>query len=211
MPGTLFWDVDTQVDFMEPGGALSVPGAEEIVENLGRLTRHARRMGLRRAGSVDHHDPSDAELSLEPDFTVTYPPHCLAGTPGAAKVPATRPENPLWVPSHPIAAPALAAQVRAHPGEVLLQKQRFDVFSNPNSCTVLRALDPERVVIYGVATDVCDKYVVEGLLDLGGYEIWFVEDAARAIRAAEVPALLESWARRGVRIVTTDEALQLTK
>ena len=31
MAGTIFWDVDTQVDFMLPTGKLYVPGAEQIV------------------------------------------------------------------------------------------------------------------------------------------------------------------------------------
>lgn len=30
----LFWDVDTQFDFMHPAGKLYVPGAETIIENL---------------------------------------------------------------------------------------------------------------------------------------------------------------------------------
>jgi nicotinamidase/pyrazinamidase len=207
MPHTLFWDVDTQVDFMDPSGALYVPGAETIVPNLEHLTDHMRRMGIHRGGSVDYHSPDDPELSRSPDWSETYPPHCLAGTPGAAKIPATAPTNPLWIASNPVPSPSLAAQVRSHVGEVLLQKQRFDVFSNPNVCTVLRALAPERVVVYGVATDVCDRYAVEGFLMLGGLEIWFVEDAARAIRQDAVPALLVRWRDAGVRIVTTEEVL----
>jgi nicotinamidase/pyrazinamidase len=211
MAGILFWDVDTQVDFMDPSGALYVPGAETIVANLETLTLHARRSGIDRAGSVDHHAPDDPEFSDRPDFRETYPPHCVAGTPGAAKIAATAPQNPLWVPSNPVPAPALAAQVRNHRGEVFLQKQRFDVFSNPNSCTVLRAYDPSRIVVYGVALDVCARYAVEGFLTLGRLEVWLVEDAAKAIRAETAPGLLEEWRRRGVRIARTDEVLELTR
>lgn len=211
MPGTLFWDVDTQVDFMDPAGALYIPGAETIAGSLDRLTRHARRMGLMRGGSVDHHSARDPEISSQPDFKETYPPHCLAGTPGAAKIKATQPENPLWIPSHPIPAPFLAAQVRGHRGEVFLQKQRFDVFSNPNTPTVVRAFDPDRVVVYGVALDVCDRYAIEGFLSMGGFEVWLVQDAARAIRPGEVPSLLDDWRGRGVRVVDTQEAVALTR
>ena len=211
MAGTLFWDVDTQVDFMDPSGSMYVPGAETIVAHLEALTLHAKRMGIGRAGSVEHHAPDDPELSSRPDFASTYPPHCLAGPSGAAKIPATQPQNPLWVPSNPVPAPALAARIRSHPGEVFLQKQRFDVFSNPNVCTVLRAYGPTRVVVYGVALDVGDRHAVEGLLTLGDWEVWFVEDAARAIRPESAPALIEDWRRRGVRVVSTAEALELTR
>ncbi len=203
---TLFWDADTQVDFMAPSGALYVPGAETIVPNLERLTLHARHMGVGRAGSVAHHEPGD-EGEPGPDGSGPYPPHCVAGTPGAAKIPATAPLNPLWVPSNPIPCPALAAEVRDHDGEVFLLKQRFDVFSNPNACTVLRALDPDRIVVYGVALDVSGRHAVEGFLRLGGAEIWLVEDAAKAVRPEAAPALLDSWRRLGVRVATTEEVL----
>ncbi len=209
MPGTLFWDVDTQVDFMDRRGALYVPGAETIVPNLERLTLHARKMGLSLAGSVDHHSRDDPEISEHPDFRATYPLHCIAGTPGAAKIPATRPVNPLWIATNPIAAPTLAAQVRQHPGEVILQKQRFDVFSNPNTPTVIRALAPRRVVVYGVALDVCDRYAIEGFLRMGESEVWLVEDAVKAIRPEVVPDLLADWRRRGLRVVTTEGALEI--
>jgi len=39
--GVLFWDVDTQVDFMRADGKLYVPEAESLVPNLKRLTDHA--------------------------------------------------------------------------------------------------------------------------------------------------------------------------
>jgi len=52
-PEILFWDVDTQVDFMRESGALYVPGAEEIVPTLGRLTDSARRAGVPVIASAD--------------------------------------------------------------------------------------------------------------------------------------------------------------
>ncbi len=211
MADTLFWDVDTQVDFMDPAGAPYVPRAETIVANLEKLTLHAKRMGIARAGSVDHHAPADPEDSDRPDLGEPYPPHCLAGTPGAAKIAATSPQNPLWIPPSPVPAPALAAQIRNHPGEVFLLKHKFDVFSNPNTCTVLRAYGPSRIVVYGVALDVAVRHAVEGFLTLTGWEIWLVEDAVKAVRPEAAADLLDDWRGRGVRTVSTDEALDLTR
>ncbi len=39
----IFWDVDTQADFMLPGGRLYVPGAEKLIPNLKLLTDQARK------------------------------------------------------------------------------------------------------------------------------------------------------------------------
>ena len=89
-PPLLFWDVDTQVDFMKEDGKLYVEGAEEIIPNLERLTEAARRLELPVVASADEHVPEDDELSDDPDFEDTYPPHCMKGTRGQEKIPQTR-------------------------------------------------------------------------------------------------------------------------
>jgi nicotinamidase/pyrazinamidase len=206
MGDLVFWDVDTQVDFMSPAGALSIAGAGEIEDNLRRLTAYAREHAIRIVASVDFHTPGDAELSAEPDFLETFPPHCLRGTPGQAKVDATAPLDPLWIDSDPEPRDELVARVLAHGGEIVFRKQRFDVFSNPNVEPVLEALDPDEVVLYGVALDVCDAHAIEGLLSRGR-AVTLVEDAARAIDPARGRALVEGWRGRGVRVVSTEDVL----
>jgi nicotinamidase/pyrazinamidase len=206
MGAAVFWDVDTQVDFMEPGAALYIPGAELLVDNLRVLTEFARANSIRVIGSVDYHDPSDAELSVAPDFHDTFPPHCLKGTEGQRKIAATAPLDPLWIDSEPWSREELAAAVLAHSGELIFRKQRFDVFSNPNVDTVLEVLDPSDIVLYGVALDVCDAHAIEGLL-ARGRAIHLVEDAVRAIDAGRGERLLADWTNRGVVLVTTSDVL----
>jgi nicotinamidase/pyrazinamidase len=203
---TLFWDVDTQVDFMHADGKLYVPDAEEIIPTLSALTDYAHRRGIRIVASADDHVPGHRELSTTPDFKTTFPDHCMRGTPGQRKIPETTLQDPLVIEPEPDAS--LAAKLRAHDGDLLLHKHWFDVFTNANVPTVLAELRPTRVVLYGVATDVCDKYAVEGLLEQAPQaEISFVVDAARAIHADTVDDLLEGWRRRGVRMVTSAEIL----
>ncbi|HEY8369369.1 MAG TPA: isochorismatase family protein [Thermodesulfobacteriota bacterium] len=204
---TIFWDVDTQVDFMMPDGKLYVPGAERLLSNLAALTEYARREGVRIVASADAHELHHRELTPPPDFRSTFPPHCLRGTPGAEKVPATAPRNPLVIESRPYPPDELAESVRRHTGEIVLLKEEFDVFTNPNVGVVLDTLAPEAVVVYGVALDVCDRYAVEGLLARGGLAIAVVEDAVAPIRADEGARLLEAWRERGVRIVSTADVL----
>ena len=80
----IFWDVDTQRDFMDPGGKLYIPGAERIKPNLKRLTDYAHERRYHIVASSDDHVPGHRELSNEPDFEETFPEHCMRGTPGAA-------------------------------------------------------------------------------------------------------------------------------
>ena len=91
----ILWDVDTQFDFMLPVGKLYVPGAEETVPAMKRLVDAARAAGIVHVASADDHELTDAEISTEPDFVTTYPPHCLRGTRGARKIPETDQEDPV--------------------------------------------------------------------------------------------------------------------
>jgi hypothetical protein len=60
----LLWDVDTQVDFLFPGGRLYVPGAESILPSLARLTAYARERHCPLISSVCAHRPGDPELNI---------------------------------------------------------------------------------------------------------------------------------------------------
>jgi nicotinamidase/pyrazinamidase len=204
---TIFWDVDTQHDFMDADGRLYVPGAEEIKGALARLTAHAHERGIRIVASADDHEPGHRELSAAPDFRETFPEHCMRGTRGAEKIAETTLLAPLVVEPPPVPAEAFARQVAAHDGHILIRKHWFDVFTNPNAEVVLRALAPETVVVYGVALDVCNRYAIEGMLARGVRRIVAVTDATRAIHADEAPALLEGWRARGVRLATTEDVL----
>ena len=59
----IFWDVDTQRDFMDADGKLYVPDAEAIKGNLDRLTRYAHVRGIRIVATADDHVPGHRELS----------------------------------------------------------------------------------------------------------------------------------------------------
>ncbi len=207
MPGTVFWDVDTQRDFMLAGGALYIQGSEAILDNLERLTSFARTRGIRIVASVDSHTLEDEEISTTPDFVETFPPHCLEGTPGAEKVDQTASVDPLWIDPAPIAPESLRKAVLEHRGEIVFRKQRFDVFTNANVDTVLDVLDPDEIVVYGVALDVCDYYAIEGLLGRGR-RLTLVVDAVRAIDASKGARLIDDWRVRGVHMVSTAELVQ---
>ena len=207
MTTRVFWDVDTQVDFMRPDGKLYVGGAETIVSNLATLTRFAHETGIRIVASSDNHDPTDDELSDAPDFSDTFPPHCLRGTPGQARIPETALRDALAVePEDPCAS--VLERLDGHTGDVLFHKHYFDVFTNPNVEPVVNALGVDEVVLYGVALDVCNRYAVEGLLSRHPeIALTVVTDAVRAIDEDNRDDLLGDWQRRGVALVRTAEVV----
>jgi nicotinamidase/pyrazinamidase len=206
-PETLFWDVDTQVDFMQPNGALYVPGAEEIVPALERLTQAARRFGLPVVMSADDHETTDAEISDAPDFATTYPAHCMRGTPGRQRIAATRRPEALVLGHRELPVAELRRRLAAAGDAVLLLKKTVDVFSNPNTENVVRALSPRRIVVYGVALDVCNERAVEGLWRRGYHRLTVVTDATRALDVEKGRALLDDWKARGIELATSDEVV----
>ena len=200
---TILWDVDTQVDFMLPDGKLYVPGAEETVPAMRRLVEAAREAGIVHVASADDHELTDPEISVTPDFENTYPPHCLRGTRGARKIDETELANPFpfsLVPYPPGLVPGLVAEHR----EILLLKKNFNVFTNPNTDALLDALDPAEIIVFGVATDVCDDAAIRGFLQRGR-RVRFVEDAARGLDEERVAACTAEWRRAGVQFTTADE------
>jgi nicotinamidase/pyrazinamidase len=202
----VLWDVDTQVDFMEPDGKLYVPGAAEIAPALGRLVEAGRAAGVVHVASADDHELTDPEISAEPDWTSTYPPHCLRGTRGAARIAETEQRDPLplsLVPFPPGLVPGLVEGRR----EILLLKKSFDVFTNPNTDVLLDVLDPEEIVVFGVATDVCDDAAIRGLLRRGR-RVVFVEDAAKGLDETRTAACLDAWRAAGVGFSTVEEVVR---
>src|SRR5919201_3225475 len=171
MAGSALWDVDTQIDFVHATGKLAVPRAEEVVPAMKRLVDAARAAGIPHVASADDHELTDAEISDEPDFETTYPPHCLRGTRGARKIDETDQEDPVPIGLEPLPDKFLRGR------EFLLLKKNFDVFTNPNTERLLELLDPDHVVLFGVATEVCDDAAIRGLL-AHGRRVRFVEDAA---------------------------------
>ena len=200
MSGTILWDVDTQVDFMLPEGKLYVPGAEETAPAMRRLVEAARAAGIPHVASSDDHELTDDEISDSPDFQTTYPPHCLRGTRGARKVPETEQEDPVPIGLEPLAEHWLQGR------EFLLLKKHFDVFTNPNTERLLGRLDPDEVILFGVATDVCDDATIRRLLDRGR-RVRFVEDAARGLDEGRVATCTAAWRERGVEFITCNEVV----
>ena len=196
----ILWDVDTQADFMQPGGRLYVPGAEETVPAMARLVAAAREAGLVHVASADDHELTDAEISDAPDFERTFPPHCLRGTRGARKIGETEQVDPVPLGLEPVPERYLRGR------EFLLLKKSVDVFTNPNADLLLDRLDPSEVVLFGVATDVCDDAAILGLR-ARDRRVRFVEDAARGLDRARSAACTDAWRALGVGFTSVEEVV----
>jgi nicotinamidase/pyrazinamidase len=196
MSTVLFWDVDTQVDFMYPEGKLYVPLAGKIIDNVRRLTNFAVQQGIPIIASTDAH------LASDPEFR-DYPPHCLAGTPGQKKVSGTVLANHYVVPNRKVDLPRnLSAYA-----QIIIEKQTIDVFTNPNMEDLLQQFGRDReIVLYGVVTEICVDRAARGLIQRG-YRVHLVRDAIQHLDAAKARATVKEVQHHGGQILTTDEVL----
>lgn len=78
--------VDLQSDFVQ-GGSLPVPNGLQVAAQVARHIRHFKTEYQFVVASRDYHEDPQNHFSASPDYTNTWPPHCVIGTPGAAFVP----------------------------------------------------------------------------------------------------------------------------
>jgi nicotinamidase/pyrazinamidase len=185
-------DIDTQLDFLVPAGALYAPGAETIAANLKELTRLAAETGSVIISSVD------AQTEDDPEFR-DWKPHCVIGTAGQQKLSTTLLSKPYTLGDRD---PLDETKVR-EAQQIIVEKQVVDCFANPNFSKLLDLVGPARFLVYGVVTEVCVFYAARGLLK-AGYEVELVEDAIWPFSAAAGQKAMAELSASGARRTTTE-------
>jgi nicotinamidase/pyrazinamidase len=192
---TVVFDIDTQRDFMEPGGGLYVPGAETIIPAVRRVLEAARDCRVPVLASLDAHAARDPEFAA-------FPPHCVVGTRGQEKLPATV-LGPFRV------VPNVPQPLELRDGETLqLEKQSLSVLDHANIDAALAALRPDLAVVVGVATEFCVRAVALGLRSRG-IDVAVVVDAVRAVDSSAGERALAEVRAAGGRTIVLTEAVRL--
>jgi nicotinamidase/pyrazinamidase len=195
----VFWEVDTQKDFMLPGGKLYVPGAERLLPNIQKLTDAARQGRVFLVSHGCYHAQDDPEFA-------TFPPHCVKGTAGAAFVPEALTGNVVTVPNEPAAAlPPDLSQYQ----QILLEKQTLDIFASLHADELLARLDPAtKFVVFGVVTEFCVRFAAKGLLDRGR-RVSVVQDAIETLNPQDGERTISELQASGADFISTGQALEL--
>lgn len=210
----VFVDIDTQVDFVDADANLPVPGAEDIRENLAIMTEYATSpaidAGVIKTADWHTHETEEIVFDGSEDFETTFPPHCMAGHPGAEFIPETQHDEYgrlNWMGVEDKHEPDRACIVdifarKLEEGEtVVILKDKFDVFEgNPLTSRVIDELDPDHATVYGVAGDVCVAQAVDGLLERG-INVTVVRDAIASLDEAPI----DEWVDRGVNLAKTSD------
>lgn len=193
----ILWEVDTQADFMLPGGRLYVPGAERLIPNIRRLTDAARRGHVLLISHGCIHTTDDPEFQQ-------FPPHCVEGTAGAEFIPEARTEKMAVVSNHPSSSlPSDFSKLH----QLHLHKQTLDVFESRHAHSLVGRLPRHaEIFVFGVVTEYCVRFAAKGLLDRGR-KVSLITDAIETLNLEESRKTLSELQALGAQLVTTDQVL----
>jgi nicotinamidase/pyrazinamidase len=187
----VFIDVDTQVDFVFPAGALYVPGAEKILPAIAALNRYAVENDVPLISTMDAHSENDPEFAH-------WPAHCVVGTVGQTKPAQTLIGTRMVIPAKAAEIEGFNAQ------QIVLEKVTTNCFDNPNLSAMLEALSADCYVVYGVVTEICVKFAALGLLRTGA-RVEVVTDGVRHLSESKRDAMLSEFAAGGGVLTTVSE------
>ena len=192
---TVFVDIDTQFDFMDSRGNLYVPGAEDIIDNIKKLFDYAKEHKIKILSSIDAHTVDDPEFNL-------FPAHCVKGTPGNQKIEASTCNDNITIENR---EQEITESIMDH-DQIIVESQTFDIFESTNTDKIVKKLDVQNFVVFGVATDYCVKAAVLGLLKRG-YNVSLVTDATTAITIKGEEQSLNEMKDAGAVYTTTKDVI----
>src|SRR6476660_99124 len=195
----VFWEVDTQKDFMLPGGKLYVPGAEKLLPNIRRLTDAARQGRVFLVSHGCYHTKDDPEFAI-------FPPHCVQRTLGANLVPEALTDKVVTVPNDPAASlPDDLSRYQQH----LLAQQTLNIFESRHADQLVERLGPNvEFVVFGVVTEFCVRFAAKGLLERGR-RVSVVRDAIETLNSEDGKRAVAELQALGATFITTEQALTL--
>lgn len=221
---TILIDVDTQYDFCHPQGALFVKGADRLGNSFQQLTARGVAVGAPIVGSVDSHAFDAWEFAEAPEpgphgERPGFPPHCVKGTEGWLKMPGTLAPRFRYIPNVPLKDDLLIPMITRHyPQQILLEKEVYSLFANPNAARILDQLlqgeQNPRFIVYGIALDYCVRAAALGLIDflkersLEG-DVLLCTDATASVVPENGEQAFGECQLHGVKLISTHEALAL--
>lgn len=135
--------IDMLEDFVRPGAPLEVPDNRKILPAVRRRIAQARKKGELVVYVCDAHRKNDPEFSR-----MGWPPHAVAGSPGAAVIEPISPE----------------------PGDVIVEKKSYSGFHRTALSSVLRRHGVRRLALSGCVTNICILYISYEAV-VRGYEV----------------------------------------
>lgn len=177
--------VDVQNDFL-PGGSLAVADGDAVVPVLNEYLRHFTASQLGIYATRDWHPDDHCSFREQGG---PWPPHCLAGSEGAAFC------KDLALPPETVVISKATRQDR----------DAYSGFQDTDLAERCRRAGQQRLFIGGLATDYC---VLNTVLDAlkEGFEVCLLTDAIRAVNmsAGDGEQAVNKMCRQSAQPITID-------
>ena len=152
--------VDIQYDFL-PGGSLGVPDGDRVIPVLNKYIKRFQNADMPVYASRDWHPADHSSFKQQGG---PWPPHCVAGTPGAEF------DSRLELPENAV---IISKATR-------IDKEAYSSLDDTGLDQKLKQQSIKRLFIGGLATDYCVLNTVKDGLALG-YDVFVLLDGSMAI------------------------------
>ncbi len=168
--------VDMLNDFVKEGGKLRVPTAEATIGPIKRLLEKARAAGVKVFYTQDTHYDGDPEFEI-------WGEHVKYGTWG-------------W---------EIVDELKPQPGDIVVQKTRYDGFYGTPLDDLLKVYGIEYVVIVGTVANICVLHTAASAA-LRWYKVVVPVDGISALTEFDMHATLRqiSWLYKGTVVRSVD-------
>lgn len=177
--------VDVQNDFL-PGGSLAVPDGTAVIPVLNEYIRQFTSRGLGIYATRDWHPEEHCSFVQQGG---PWPPHCIAGSEGAAF------SQDLALPPETVVISKATRQ----------ERDAYSGFQDTDLAERCREAGQQRLFIGGLATDYC---VLNTVLDAlkEGFGVYLLTDAIRAVdmSAGDGERAVKDMCQRGAQPITID-------
>ncbi len=200
--------VDVQPDFM-PGGSLPISQGDEVVAPIGAILE--KRIFSTVVATQDWHPPGHISfasshrdkkpfelIELYEHEQILWPDHCVQGTDGAA----LHPELPK-IPITVILRKGMNRNVDSYSG---FRDNHGPGGSRPETglAGLLRGRGVERILVCGLALDVCVAWTAQDAVDMG-FDVVLIRDLCRSVTDDGEKSAIEKMREVGVVMTTSGE------
>ena len=175
MNKTIFCNVNTQMDFFNEG-PMKIVNSESIKPKLRALTEFAKNNKIKVVNIISWNDTKSKWFSESPDYTTTFPPHCIADSNGTNFIPETLVDGDYFLvkgDSPYIVFP----EIHRHRNLIIFKNTVNLIEGNKFADSVLNNLGTVMMsrpdyILYGIGAGLVAKD-----LTMRGYEVKVITDA----------------------------------
>jgi hypothetical protein len=197
---TIFWNTNTQEDYFNDT-PVKIRNSESIRPKLRALTEFAKDKKIKVVNVLGWNDPKSKWFSETPDFTTTFPPHCIASAGGTNFIKETLVDSDYFLVKND--APYIVfPEIHKHRNIIILKNAINLIEGNKFADSVLNNLGTvlmsrPNYIVYGIGAGLIARDLVRR-----GYSVKLVTDAT-----AEFEGLPINYGEIGVELVTTESIL----